>query len=73
MERAMPNLKFDDYSTGQVAELLGVTRQTVMTLCRKHGWGYRLGPTRAWRVPRERLERILADREAAARTDRDRA
>ncbi len=61
------DLKFDDYSTDQVAELLGVTRQCVMTWCRKHGWGYRLPGRRAWRVPRERLERVLADREAVAR------
>jgi hypothetical protein len=35
--------------------------------CRTRGWGYRLGPTHPWRIPRERLERICAEREAAVR------
>jgi hypothetical protein len=46
---------------------LGVTRQVVMLWCRTRGWGYRLSPTTPWRIPRERLERILAERDAAAR------
>jgi hypothetical protein len=39
----------------------------VMLWCRTRGWGYRLSPTTPWRIPRERLERILAERDAAAR------
>jgi len=35
--------------------------------CRTRGWGYRLSQTTPWRIPRERLERILAERDAAAR------
>ena len=60
-------LKFDDYSAREVAQLLDVTKQCVEIWCRTRGWGYRLGPTHPWRIPRERLERIFAEREAAAR------
>jgi len=60
-------LKFDDYSAREVAEQLGVTKQSVEIWCRTRGWGYRLGPNQPWRIPRERLERIRAEREAAAR------
>jgi hypothetical protein len=60
-------LKFDDYSARQVAQLLGVTKQSVEIWCRTRGWGYRFGPNQAWRIPRERLERLLAERDAAAR------
>jgi hypothetical protein len=59
-------LKFDDYSARQVAQLLGVTKQCVEIWCRTRGWGYRIGPTQPWRIPRERLERLFAEREAAA-------
>jgi hypothetical protein len=58
--------KFDDLSVRQVAEILGVTREAVIIWCRERGWGYRLGPTHPWRIPRERLERLFAEREAAA-------
>ena len=63
----MEQQKFDDLSARQVAEMLGVTRQVVMLWCRTRGWGYRLSPTTPWRIPRERLEHILAERDAAAR------
>jgi hypothetical protein len=59
--------KFDDLSARQVAELLGVTREVVVNWCRERGWGYRLSPTMPWRIPRERLERIRAERDAAVR------
>ena len=59
--------KFDDYSARQVAQLLGVTKQCVEIWCRERGWGYRLSPTMPWRIPRERLERIRAERDAAVR------
>jgi hypothetical protein len=65
--RGMEPRKFDDFTVRQVAEMLGVTRQVVMLWCRTRGWGYRLSPTTPWRIPRERLERILAERDAAAR------
>ena len=60
-------LKFTDYSARQVAQLLGVTKQSVEIWCRKRGWAYRLGPNQPSRIPRERIERLLADRDAAAR------
>jgi hypothetical protein len=63
----MEQHKFDDFTVPQVAEMLGVTRQVVMLWCRTRGWGYRLSPTTPWRIPRERLEHILAERDAAAR------
>src|SRR5262249_10608166 len=56
-----------DSTVRQVAEMLGVTRQVVMLWCWTRGWGYRLSPNTPWRIPRERLERILAERDAAAR------
>ena len=60
-------LKFDDYSARQVAQLLAVTKQSVEIWCRTGGRGYRLGPNHPWRIPRERFERLLAERDAAAR------
>jgi len=59
--------KFDDLSVRQVAELLGITREAVTICCREHGCGYRLSPTMPWRIPRERIERLRAEREAAVR------
>jgi hypothetical protein len=56
-------LKFDDYSAREVAQLLGVTKQCVEIWCRTRGWG----PTHPWRIPRELLECIRAEREAAVR------
>ena len=60
-------VKFDDYSTTEVARILGVSREAVVDWCQQRGWGYRFSPTQPWRVPRERLERLLAERDAAAR------
>jgi len=59
--------KLNDYSTRQVARLLNVSTQSVLDMCQKGGFGYRLSASGRWRIPRERLERILAERDAAAR------
>jgi hypothetical protein len=61
----MEQHKFDDLSARQVAEILGVTREVVVIWCRERGWGYRLSPTMPWRIPRERVDRIRAERDAA--------
>jgi excisionase family DNA binding protein len=70
-ESAMADNNFDDVAgdltTHEVAELLGVTQQTVMAWCRR-GWGYRVGArAKNWRIPRERLEQIQRARAAAVR------
>jgi transposase-like protein len=56
-----------DLSVAEVAKLFGVTPQTVMGWCRKHGFGYKVPHARAWRIPRDRLEQIRRAREAAVR------
>lgn len=56
----------DDYTPEEVARILGVTSASVAQWCRERGFGYRPGPTARWRVPKERVERIRAERAAAA-------
>jgi hypothetical protein len=63
----MEQHKFDDFTVRQVAEMLGVTRHVVMLWCRTRGWGYWRARPPLGGIPRERLERILAERDAAAR------
>jgi len=43
--------KLNDYSTRQVARLLNVSTQSVLDLCQKGGFGYRLSVSGRWRIP----------------------
>jgi hypothetical protein len=54
----------EDPTPSELARELGLCPEAVRLWCRA-GWGYKLGP-RSWRIPRERIDVLLAARAAAA-------